>query len=151
MSSLSNNPKQEKIASEEVYQVSLLEEKLQIARQKYKVGEVVVRKKVETKMIQIPIRRESLIIEKSGNNPEQLGEVVIGEEKVNGFKYKELNNTTNNLYTTKSNYLDITTAQELLEAIANLVSGANSRVRLEIVTNYADYQLEHQDICDRYP
>lgn len=149
MSSIPNKNKRQTISSEEVCHLSLLEEKLQINRRKYKVGEVVFRKQVETKMIQVPIRRELLIVEKIGKNPEQIAQVVVGEEKVNGFKYKELNNS-DRLYTTTSNYLELQTAQELLEAIKNLASGDKSKVRLEIVTNYSEHQLEHQDLCDRY-
>ena len=149
MSSIPNNKKRQTISSEEVCHLTLLEEKLQINRRKYKVGEVVVRKQVETKMIQVPIRQELLIVEKIGKTPEQIAQVVVGEEKVNGFKYKELNNS-DRLYTTTTNYLELRTAQELLEAIENLASGSNSKVRLEIVTNYSEHQLKHQDLCDRY-
>lgn len=82
---LSNNRLSE-INSPESYQISLLEEKLQVAHRKQKVGEVVIRKQVETRMINIPIRREKLIVERIGENPEQLTEVVVAEETVNGFK-----------------------------------------------------------------
>lgn len=133
----------------ETYQIPLLEEKLQISRRKKKVGEVVVRKQVETRMVQVPIRREKLIVERIGNNPEQLTEVVIGEEKVNGFKYEEFNNT-DSLHITKSHYLDVQTAQQLLEAIANLSSANKAKVRLEIVTNCSEHQIKHQNICDRF-
>ncbi|MGK7947717.1 MAG: YsnF/AvaK domain-containing protein [Xenococcaceae cyanobacterium] len=127
----------------EVARVEVYEETADIKKQAF------VRKQVETKMIQVPIRQELLIVEKIGKTPDQIARVVVGEEKVNGFKYKELNNS-DRLYTTTTNYLELRTAQELLEAIENLASGSNSKVRLEIVTNYSEHQLKHQDLCDRY-
>ena len=42
------------------------------------------------------------------------------------------------------------TAQQLLEAIAQLSSSANATVRLEIVTNSSEHQIKHQGVCDRY-
>ena len=100
-------------------------------------------------MIQIPIRREKLIVERMGKNPERLTEVVIKEGKVNGFNYEELNNT-DSLHITRSHYLKPQIAQELLEAITHLSSASNAKVRLEIVTNCSEHQIEHQNICDRY-
>lgn len=135
--------------SSEVIQISLLEEKLQITRHKQKVGEIIVRKQIETKLIEIPIRREKLIIERVGENPQQLTEIVTNEEKVNGFKYNELENT-NRLHAVKSAYLNVTTAQELLEAIAHLADADNAKVSIEIMTNDADIQQQHRDICDRF-
>lgn len=135
--------------SSEVYQISLLEEKLQVARSKRKLGEVVIRKQVETRIVKIPIRREKLIIERVGENPEQLAEVVIGEEKVNGFKYEELNDT-DNLHVTKSNFIELKTAQDLMETISHFSSIGNTKVRLEIVTNCSEDQIEYQNICDRF-
>ena len=136
--------------SSEITQIPLLEEKLQIARRKRKVGEVIVRKEVETQIVKVPIRREKLIVESIGKNPERLTEVVIAEEKISGFKYEELNHSDDSIHITKSHFLDVKTAQELLEAVAYLSSAKDARVRLEIVTNCSENQIEHQNICDRY-
>lgn len=135
--------------SSEILQVSLLEEKLQVARSKRKIGEVIIRRQVETRIVKIPIRREKLIIERVGENPEQLAEVVVGEEKVNGFKYEELKDV-DNLHVTKSHFLELKTARDLLEAISQFSSFGNTKVRLEIVTNYSEDQIEHQNTCDRF-
>lgn len=142
------NNNQESNASE-VYHIPLLEEKLRVDCRHQKIGEVIVRKQVETKIIKVPVRREKLVVERIGKNPKLLTEVVIGEVKVNGFKYEELNND-DNLHITRSHFLDLQTAEELLEAVASLSSAANARVRLEIVTNCSEHQIQHQDICDRY-
>lgn len=143
-----SNDKQANINSPQAYQISLLEEKLQIARRKQKVGEVIVRKVVETKVVTIPIRREKLIVERIGNNPEILTEVVISEEKVNGFKYDELDDhDTFNI--SKSHFISFSEAQKLLADIEQLSLVASSKVRLEIVSSCGEDQEAIQDICDR--
>ena len=135
--------------SSEIERIALLEEKLQVKRRKQKVGEVIVRKQVETRMVQLPLRRETLIVERIGNNPERLTEVVISENQVNGFKYEELSDQAQ-LNASRSHYLNLQTAQELLEAIARLSSANNAKVRVEIVTDSSEARIQHQNICDRY-
>ena len=132
--------------SPEDLKISLLEEKLQVARQRKKIGEVVIRKKVETRMVQVPIRREKLIVERVGKNPELLTEVIIGESKLSD--YEESDNSNINL--SHSNFLTISTAKELLEAIGHLSTAINARVRLEIITDDSTDRDELQNICDRY-
>ena len=143
-----SNDQQADVNSPEAYEISLLEEKLQIARRKQKVGEVLVRKVVETKVVTIPIRREKLIVERIGSNPEILTEVVLSEEKVNGFKYDDLDdNDTFNI--SKSHFLSFSQAQKLLADIEQLSLVANNKLRLEIVSSCAEDQATIQDICDR--
>ena len=137
---------QEATASE-IETINLLEERLQVNRSKRKIGEVVIRKQTETRMIQIPIKREKLIVERIGDHPEKLAEVVIQEEKINDFSYQDLENN-NSLHITKSHYLNLETAQELLDAIANISDTSKTKIRLEIVTNCAETQIKHQTIIE---
>lgn len=146
---LNEDNKDQSIDVKESKQISLYEEKLAVTRHQKKVGEVIVRKKIETKMIQVPVRQEKLIIERIGENSEQLAEVVINEETVNGFKSSELQENQT-IQTTKSNYLTLDTAQKLLDAIANLSSSTNAKIRLEILSISDGEQAQHQSICDRY-
>lgn len=149
---LASQPNHQIPEVKESQQFVLLEEKLKVDRRQQKIGEVVVRKQVETKMIEIPVRREKLIVEQIDKNTEkleQLIEVVIKQEKVNGFEYEELSDT-DSLHITKSSFLDPQTAQKLLYAIAKCTSADSVKVRLELVTNCSEHQIEHQTICDRY-
>jgi stress response protein YsnF len=43
--------------------IRLLAERLVVNQNKRKVGDVTIRKEVETRMIQVPVRREKLIVE----------------------------------------------------------------------------------------
>lgn len=146
-----SNDKRSEINSAEFYQISLLEERLKVTRRKEKVGEVVIRRQVETRMISIPLRREKLIIERVGENPEKLTEVIVAEEVVNGFKYNEVDNN-DSLCLNKSQFVSPSTAQELLTDIRQLLSTANIKISLEIVTNCSDGKTvsELKNICDRY-
>lgn len=145
--SLIDNLKIEEQELEE-HQIKLLEEKLIVKRLKQKVGEVIVRKQIETRTIHLPIRREKLIIEKVGATTEHLAEVDLKEGEVNGVKFSELSNT-DDLYLTQSNFVSIETAQHLLTEIHNL-SRENVKIRFEIVADSPESQKTYQDICDRY-
>ena len=130
----------------ENYNISLLEEKLVVKRYKRKLGEVVVRKEVETRTIHIPIRREKLIIEKVGVTTEHLTE-VIGEEQVNGIEFGELNNS-NDIYQVQSDFVSLQAVKELLSKIGDRSGTENIKVRLEIITDNSQSQQDYQDICD---
>lgn len=91
----------------ENYDLSLLEEKLVVERHKQKVGEVIVRKIIETRTIHIPIRREKLIVEKTGGvGSNHLTEIDLGEEKVNEIKFSELGDT-NDIYQVQSEFISL--------------------------------------------
>ena len=145
--SLIDDPKIEEQELEE-YQIKLLEEKLIVKRLKQKVGEVVIRKQIETRTIHLPIRREKLIIEKIGATTEHLAEVDLKEGQINGVKFSELTDT-DDLYLTQSNFVSIETAQRLLAEIQNR-GHENVKIRLDIVADSSESQSTYQDICDRY-
>jgi stress response protein YsnF len=76
------------VAEEEI--VRLLEERLVVNRSKWKVGEIVVRKEVETTTIQVPIQREKLIIEQVGSETKQLAEIDLAQGEVAGIELTEV-------------------------------------------------------------
>ena len=139
----------QQIVSSEIKQIQLLEERLQVDRRRKKIGEVIVRKEVETQIVELPIRREKLIIERIGENPEKLTEVILSEEKINNFGYEELQDA-NSLHIIKSVYLDLETAQNLLESIAKLSTAKDTQIRIEITSNNSQDRADCQNICDRY-
>lgn len=59
--------------------IPLHEERLVVDQKKQKVGEVVVRKEIETEIIQVPVQREKLIVEQVGAEPHQLAEIDLSE------------------------------------------------------------------------
>ena len=131
----------------ENYNISLLEEKLVVNRQKHKLGEVVVRKEVETQTIHIPIRREKLIVEKVGVITEHLTEVNLAEEQVNGVKFGELDNTKD-IYQAQSDFISLQQLKDLLIRLPERSDTENFKLRLEIITDNSQSQQVYQNICD---
>ncbi|NEQ25329.1 MAG: DUF2382 domain-containing protein [Microcoleus sp. SIO2G3] len=70
-------------AREEVLQ--LLEERVVVDRSKRKVGEVIVRKEIETYMVQVPVRRERLIVEQVGAENKQLASIDLSQGEISGI------------------------------------------------------------------
>ncbi|PZV08234.1 MAG: hypothetical protein DCF32_05230 [Leptolyngbya sp.] len=63
--------------------IQLVEERLVVNRKRVKVGEVSIRRVVETEMIEIPVRREKLVIENIGSSTPPI-EVSLGETQLQG-------------------------------------------------------------------
>lgn len=64
----------------EIEPIQLLEERIVSDRQRRKVGEVIIRKVVEIQMVEVPIRREKLVIEQVGMNPQPLASIDFGQD-----------------------------------------------------------------------
>ncbi|MGB3137838.1 MAG: DUF2382 domain-containing protein [Nodosilinea sp.] len=63
--------------------IQLVEERLVVNRKRVKVGEISVRRVVETEIVEVPIRREKLVVERIGEgNP--LVEITLGEPRLRG-------------------------------------------------------------------
>ncbi len=67
--------------------IQLVEERLVVNRQRVKVGEVSVRRVVETEMVEIPIRREKLVVEKIGDSAAPI-EIPLGETQLEGSQFQ---------------------------------------------------------------
>lgn len=61
--------------------IPLREERITVATHKRKVGEVIVRKEVETQMIQVPVRREKLIVERIDGGTRQIAEIYLNDDE----------------------------------------------------------------------
>lgn len=65
--------------------IRLIEERLIANSHKRKLGEVIVRKQIETRMVQIPVRREKLIVEQVGAETKQLAEIDLSQGEISGL------------------------------------------------------------------
>ncbi|TVQ11644.1 MAG: DUF2382 domain-containing protein [Leptolyngbya sp. DLM2.Bin27] len=65
--------------------IQLLEERLVVHRERRKVGEISVRKVVETEIIEVPIKREKLVVEKIGET-DPLFEVGLSDTQIRGHE-----------------------------------------------------------------
>ncbi|VXD20264.1 hypothetical protein PL8927_690029 [Planktothrix serta PCC 8927] len=66
--------------------ILLKEERLIVERERRKVGEVIIRKEIETDFVQVPLRREKLVIEQVGKDDQTLAEIPLSEERVQVVK-----------------------------------------------------------------
>lgn len=141
--SISSDPNVEPPATTEAETIPLLEEKLTVKRYRRKVGEIVVRKEIETRMVQIPIKSEKLVVERVGIEPEVLTEVDLGTEKVTVSNDPEL------AVAFKSKFVSIETAIQILQALKREPE-TDTKVRLEIISDDKVQRNVFQATCDRF-
>lgn len=130
-------------------EIALLEERLVVNRSKRKVGEVIVRKEVETRMVEVPVRREKLIIERAGELPERLAEIDLGEGQVTGVELAEMAQA-NAQPTVSAEFTSVQKASKVLSAIASQPHHGCAKVRLEIVLENNQVQETYQNWFDSY-
>jgi len=144
------------VAEEEI--VRLLEERLIVNRSKWKVGEVVVRKEVETQIVQVPIHREKLIIEQVSPQTRQIAEIDLGQEDVSGVELTKTPRSdalppsvpsADSPYTVVGEFFSPKAASHLLEAIALQKYHGCAKVRVELVVDNPELQEAYQTMFDR--
>ncbi|WP_143170972.1 YsnF/AvaK domain-containing protein [[Phormidium ambiguum] IAM M-71] len=136
------------VVEEEV--IRLLEERLVINNQKRKVGEVIVRKEIETRMVEVPVQYEKLVVEQVSPESKILAEIdlVQAPDGVNVSSQSDLQQTsTNNIV--KGEFVSPKTASLLLDAIAKQKHHDCQRVRVEIVLENSEHIRTYQEWFDR--
>lgn len=136
----------EVLAPEEVIQ--LLEERLVVRSDKRKVGEIVVRKEIETRIVEVPVRREKLIVERVEPSYERIAEIDLGQTHLNG-KESKISNGTANDNTVYGEFDSLRTASDLLDAIARTPSHDCAEIRIEITLKDSKHKETYQTWFDR--
>ncbi|KAB8334948.1 DUF2382 domain-containing protein [Scytonema tolypothrichoides VB-61278] len=140
--------------------IRLLGERLIIERSKRKVGEVIVRKEIETQIVQVPIRREKLIVEQVSPEYKQLAQVDLGEEVISGvdLTQKETSASTTHLEPTTHFDGELTVSGEfsspkiaslLLNAIALERNHKCKAVRVTVIVEDEEHQKTYQEWFNR--
>ncbi len=137
---IGENQEELDIVDQEV--IRLLEERLVINRSKRKVGEVIVRKEIETRMVQVPIQREKLIVEQVGDDPKVLAEIDLGEGQITGIDLNEIKVESSEPKVI-AEFTSVQKASKILNAIASQPRHGCVKVRLEIV-------LENKELQETY-
>lgn len=145
------NLEQVKVSEEQI--IRLLEERLVVENSKRKIGEVIVRKVIETRMIQVPVRREKLIVEQISPEHKQLAEIDLGEEEISGVDLTEVERLKvtpfdSNL-TVSGEFSSLKTASLLLNAIALERNHGCKQVRVTISVEDESHQKKYQEWFDR--
>ena len=128
--------------------IRLLEERLLVDRVKRKVGEIIVRKQVETRIVEVPVKWEKLIIEQIGAETKQLAEINLGEGEVTGIELKHLL-VSDEGYVVSGDFVSLKAASDLLEAIALQKQNGHKKVRIELIVEDRDKQAIYQKMFDR--
>lgn len=135
--------------------IRLLGERLVVERNKRKVGEVVVRKAIETRMVEVPVRYEKLIIEQVSPEHKQLAEVHLGQEivstavKPTDSLNSSVANRVDGKLTVSGAFNSPKIASLLLNAIALERQHGCQQIRIEIVVENAERQKTYQEWFDR--
>lgn len=132
--------------------VNLLEEKLIVDRDKRMTSEVVVRKEVTTRWleVQVPLRREKLIVEQVAPTYKILAEIDVGEDETIDTVIDSVADNNQAQSLVKGEFTSPKTASDLLTAIALDPAHGCQRIRVEILLDDAQHQDSYQEMFDRH-
>jgi len=133
--------------------VRLLEEKLVVNHNIQKIGEVIVRKEIETRMVQVPVRSEKLIVEQVSPSHKQLAEINLSSEELSNIVLKEVDGAKVSSFagdlTVTGDFDSPKIASLLLNAIALENNHGCQRVRVSIVCKDDSHKQKYQEWFDR--
>ena len=141
----------ENVVEEDI--IRLLGERLIVDSSKRKIGEVIVRKEIETRMVQIPVRREKLIVEQISPEHKQLAEIDLGLTEISGIDFAENQRpefaSFDGSLTVSGDFSSPKIASLLLNAIALERNHKCKQVRVTIVVEDESTQNKYQEWFDR--
>jgi hypothetical protein len=132
--------------------IPLLAERVVVNPQKQKLGEVIVYKRIVTHVVEVPVRRETLIVEQVGSEPRLLAEIDLtsGEissgESISNYAVK---NGKGRL-TVSGEFDSLSIASLLLSAIALESDHGCDRVKLELTVENELQQQKCQEWINRF-
>lgn len=129
--------------------IRLLEERLVVDRKKQKVGDVIVRKEIETRMVQVPVRREKLIVEQISPERKQLAEIDLGEGEITGLEFSDITRLESGPVV-RGEFVSPQVAARILKAISAQPRHGCAKVRIELVLHDSEVQDTYQEWFDRY-
>ncbi len=146
-----NTSELEDVTEEKI--IRLLEERLVVESNKHKIGEVIVRKEIETRMIQVPVRREKLIVEQVSPEHKQLAEIDLSDGGISALELNlgetlELTNFKGGL-TVSGEFSSPKIASLLLNAIALEKNHGCHQVQVVISVADESHQKKYQEWFDR--
>jgi hypothetical protein len=121
------------IVSEQI--ISLLEERLVVDRRKRKVSEVVFRKEIETRIVEVPVRREKLIVEQVSPEYKQLAVIDLDQASTE-HDVLEITDPSP-LKIVNSEFTSARAAIQFLEAMADQPNPGLQRVQVSVISEDA--------------
>lgn len=133
--------------------IRLIGERLIVDSSKRKIGEVIVRKEIETRMVQVPVRREKLIVEQISPEHKQLAEIDLGLTEISSIDLAENQKpefaSLDGSLTVSGDFSSPKIASLLLNAIALERNHKCKQVRVTIVVEDESTQNKYQEWFDR--
>jgi stress response protein YsnF len=133
--------------------VSLIEERLIADHKQHKIGEVIVRKKIETRMVQVPVRREKLIVEQVSPENKQLAEIDLRQGEISGIEFmageRPEGTILDSHLTVSGDFSSPKIASLLLNAIALEQKHGCQQVKITIAVTDESLQNKYQEWFDR--
>lgn len=123
----------------------LLEEQLNVEYQRRKVGEVIIRKQIETRMVQVPVRYEKLVIEQVSPERKSLAEVDLSQGALDNIELTGVDEKPK----VAGEFASPAVASQALEAIAKALQNRCKRVRIEIELEDGKLQQAYQEWLDQ--
>ncbi|MBW4643448.1 MAG: YsnF/AvaK domain-containing protein [Goleter apudmare HA4340-LM2] len=139
--------------SEEDRIIKLLEERLVVKSNQQKLGDVIVRKVIETLIVEVPVRREKLIVEQVSPENKQLAEIDLGSEEISGIELMQGERpeflSLDGRLTVSGEFSSPKIASLLLNAIALEKNHGCSQVQVTIFVEDQQRQQKYQEWFDR--
>ncbi|MBR8837173.1 MAG: DUF2382 domain-containing protein [Stigonema ocellatum SAG 48.90 = DSM 106950] len=133
--------------------IRLLGERLVVDRSKRKIGEVIVRKEIETRMIQVPVRHEKLIVEQVSPERKQLAEIDLGHGEISDIELIQGQKvdfaSTDSGFSVSGEFSSPKIASLLLNAIALERNHGCKKVRVTILLEDEERQKTYQEWFSR--
>ncbi|MCY7321871.1 MAG: YsnF/AvaK domain-containing protein, partial [Phormidesmis sp. CAN_BIN36] len=119
---------------------------------RHKIGEVIVRKEIEIRMIEVPVRREKLIIEQISPDYRQLAEIDLGQGEIDGLElkgYQSSSSHSGNHLVVSGEFDSPKTGAWLLDSIAHQSNHSCKKIRIEIEVEDSSQLDLYQSWFDR--
>ncbi|MFB2773042.1 YsnF/AvaK domain-containing protein [Pelatocladus sp. BLCC-F211] len=136
--------------------IRLLSERLIVNKKKRKIGDVIVRKEIETRMVQVPVQYEKLVIEQVSPENKLLAEFALGQEEISGVELSQVEKHEVDLIDINDHNLTVSgdfnspkIASLLLNAIALERNHGCQKVRVTIVVENEEYQKKYEEWFER--
>jgi uncharacterized protein (TIGR02271 family) len=133
--------------------IRLLSERLIVNRKKRKAGDIIVRKEIETRMVQVPVQYEKLVIEQVSPENKLLAEFAISQGEISGVELSQVEKHEVDIHdhnlTVSGDFNSPKIASLLLNAIALERNHGCQKVRVTIVVENEEYHQKYEEWFER--
>jgi hypothetical protein len=130
--------------------IRLLEERLVVDRSKHKIGEVIVRKAIETQIVEVPVRREKLIVEQISPEHKQLAEIDLSHGDLSAVELADAMSVDSQQSLVRGEFTSPGAASQFLDAIAKTHRHGCEKIQIQIVLSDPKLKETYTDWLTRY-